>query len=379
MPDIESVLIHQARRENGRKNAPEGKKHTVRNVILRFFLCIFTALALCVAGLLSVVLILEFGPSEKARDLFVVSMMETSAAKFLATGFLGQEKVDEILAANSIQETDGISDSDMVIINEPSDEPETNVGKTIPGSDNQPVDPDGDGIDIVEFSGSTYKGWMMLVYDPTRVFVGVCGEFGVDKPGKIITDIYDSYDNVVACVNGGGWDDRPGHGTGGEPWGIVMSEGEPLWGFPNSTSWGCCAITEEGKLVVGTMSIDYAQSIGVRDACKYGPALIVNGEAMESLGTGSGLNPRTAIGQRADGAMLILVIDGRQSNSLGASLTDLQEVFGRFGAVNAYNLDGGSSTSMIFKGEIVNCNASLVGLRRMCTTIMVRGTEADNA
>ena len=115
--------------------------------------------------------------------------------------------------------------------------------------------------------------------------------------------------------------------------------------------------------------------MGVRDAVKFGPILLVNGEPVEALGDGSGLNPRTAIGQRADGAMLLLTIDGRQSNSIGASLADVRDVMLDFGAVNAANLDGGSSTSMIYNGEMINQNASLIGLRKMCTAILVKGGE----
>ena len=367
--------IHRGRIFRGKKPA-----HPVRTVVLRTLLVLFTAVCITVAGLMGAVLILEFGPSEKARNLFVVSVMETSAAKFLATSFLGEEKVEEILAANAIQDTDEITDIDLVVITTPSDtadkpdEKDNTAEKaTIPGSDGQEVDPDGDGIDIVDVTGPTFKGKMMIVYDPTRVFVGISGEFGQDKLGRTISDIYESYDNVVAAINGGGWDDRPGHMTGGEPYGIVMSEGELLWGM--GARWECCAITKEGKLIVGTISTQEALDMGVTDAAKYGPTLIVNDKPTESLGTGGGLNPRTAIGQRADGAMLLLVIDGRQSGSLGASLVDVQDVMLKFEAVNAYNLDGGSSTSMIYHGEHINSNASLVGLRRMCTAFLVRGLE----
>lgn len=390
MPDneLESILIKE---HNGKANYIKKKEKSkkvvkeVKTVTGRAVLIACTAIILIISGLLGGVLILEFGPSEKARDLFVVTVMETSAAKFLATSFLGQDKVDEILAANAVKASENITDTNLVNIESSkgnNNETVNNNGDiskkiTIPGSDGQEVDPDGDGIDIVDVTGNTFRGKMMIVYDPTRVFVGVSGKFGQDEYGRTITDIYNSYDNVVAGINGGGWDDREGHGTGGEPYGIVMSEGQVLWGTPMSTSWECCGITKEGKLIVGTFSIQQAVDMGVTDAAKYGPTLIVNNEPTESLGTGGGLNPRTAIGQRADGAMLLLTIDGRQSNSLGASLADVQDVMLKFEAINAYNLDGGSSTSMIFNGEHVNSNASLVGLRKMCTAFLVRGDDND--
>ena len=68
-------------------------------------------------------------------------------------------------------------------------------------------------------------------------------------------------------------------------------------------------------------------------------------------GQGSGANPRTAIGQRADGAILLLVTDGRgASGHLGATASDLISVMQEYGAVNAANLDGGSSSTMVYNG-----------------------------
>lgn len=79
---------------------------------------------------------------------------------------------------------------------------------------------------------------------------------------------------------------------------------------------------------------------GIRDAVSFGPTFIVNGKAMEVAGSGGGLNPRTVLGQRADGAVLMLVIDGRQSHSIGATYKDCIDVMLQYGAVNAANLDG---------------------------------------
>ncbi len=372
---------------------PEKDKIKIKTIVFRFFLILFTVVFIAVSGLIGGILILEYGPSEKARDLFVVSVMETSAAKFLATAFLGEDKVNEILNANSLKTADMITDTDLVVINpnvnkNPSDntpsapsdttgDSPSNIKSIIPGSDEQEVDPDGDGIDIVDIKGAAFKGKMMIVYDPTRVFVGVSGNFGEDESGRRLMDIYNSYGNVVAATNGGGWVDDQGTGSGGIPDGIVISQGKVLWGTPLSNAWECCGITEEGKLVVGTFTVQQALDMGITDAVKYGPSLIINNQPLESLGTGSGLNPRTAIGQRADGAMLLLVLDGRQSDSLGASYVDIQDIMLKFEAVNAYNLDGGSSTSMIYKGEFINKNNSMVGYRKMCTAILVKEQEND--
>lgn len=344
------------------------KKSRAACVIRRILLVLLTVILAVLAALLGVVYVMEKGPSETARNLFVISCRETSAIKWVPNIFLSNEQVELIAAQNAIQETDDITDPGLVKIPAPADI------KEAAGSDPD-IDPDGDGIDIIDVSGSTFKGKMMVVYDPSRVFVGISGKFGLEEHGKTLPEIYDSYDNIVGAINGGGFDDRPGHMTGGEPWGIVMLQGEVLWGTPMYYTWDTIGITCDNKLVVGKMTVQEAVDMGVRDAVKFGPILIVNGEPVEALGDGSGLNPRTAIGQRADGAMLLLTIDGRQSNSIGASLADVRDVMLDFGAVNAANLDGGSSTSMIYNGEMINQNASLIGLRKMCTAILVKGGE----
>ena len=130
--------------------------------------------------------------------------------------------------------------------------------------------------------------------------------------------------------------------------------------------------SQDNKLIIGKMTSTEAQQKGIRDALAFGPALVVNGKGAEVRGASSGLNPRTAIGQRADGAVLMLVIDGRQVNSLGASLADLVDVMQRYGAVNAANLDGGSSSKLYYNGAFINDGVAITGSRRMATTFIVR-------
>ena len=120
------------------------------------------------------------------------------------------------------------------------------------------------------------------------------------------------------------------------------------------------------------MTESQAKKKGIRDAITFGPALIVNGEPVSVKGQSSGLNPRTAIGQRADGAVLMLVIDGRQASSLGATYSDLITIMLEYGAINAINMDGGSSSLMYYKGEYLNTGVSLTGSRNMPTAFIVR-------
>ncbi|MEG0615079.1 MAG: phosphodiester glycosidase family protein, partial [Oscillospiraceae bacterium] len=128
----------------------------------------------------------------------------------------------------------------------------------------------------------------------------------------------------------------------------------------------------ENKLVLGMMTPQKALEMGVRDAVSFGPIFIVNGKRTEVSGSGGGLNPRTCIGQRADGTVLLLVIDGRQATSLGATYDDCINIMEEYGAVNAANLDGGSSTMLFYEGKIVNECASVYGPRKIPTAFVVK-------
>lgn len=335
---------------------------TVRTVVLRVLLALLTAILVILAVLFGIIFVFEKGPSPAARNIFCITCMETSGLKFVPRIFLSEEEVAEIVASNSIISSEELTNTDLVQIPDNTDKNPSDADKNI--------DPDGDGIDIFDVSGATYKGKMMIVYDPSRVFVGTCGEFSMDGDGKRVTEMCSMY-GAVAGINAGGFVDQAGNYRGGMPLGVVISEGKHL-NAPLDSSWDMVGITNENKLVCGNMTVQAALDMGVRDAVYFGPTLIVNGEPREQLGSGSGLNPRAAIGQRADGAILLLVIDGRQSNSLGASLVDVRDVMASFDAVNAYNLDGGSSTTMVYNGETINQSALLWGYRNISTSILVR-------
>lgn len=336
------------------------KKRGVGRIVARVFISLFSVLAVIFAGLYGVCYIFCLGPSTHARDLFVISMKETSAMKFLPGWFLSDDEIDSILNSNSVISTEETTDPGLV---------------SIPDAEERKEDFDINAIKIEEVAGATFKGKMMIINDPSRVYVGTSGTFGSSVAGKTVMEMVQR-DNAVAGVNGGGFEDTGGVGLGGQPLGIVISGGKLLTGSLGAT-YEVIGIDNDNKLVVGRMTAQQALDRNVRDAISFGPLLIVNGEPMEITGTGGGLNPRTAIGQRADGAMLILCVEGRQSNSLGATFGDLIDIFTDYGAVNAANLDGGSSSHMIYEGEIISLCSSLYGPRKLPTSILVSQAKGE--
>ena len=133
------------------------------------------------------------------------------------------------------------------------------------------------------------------------------------------------------------------------------------------------AITKEGVMLVGKYSVEKLQELGVQEALSFGPSLVINGKMTPMSGDGGwGIAPRTVIGQRKDGAIILLVIDGRGTSSLGATLKEAQEVIYKLGAVNAMNLDGGKSTTMYYDGDIINTPSNSMGERSIPTAIIVK-------
>lgn len=333
----------------------------IGKIIFRTFLLLFTTALLLVGGIVGLVYTFNYGPSPSARSLFVTSVLETSALDFLATWFLPAEEIETILATNAVEQLDTVSNPNLIVIPEKSEASENSEEKE---------------IEIVEVSGLTYSGRMMIVKDPSRVFVGTCSSFGnPNGAGEKLLAISKNYD-AIAGINGGGFYDPNGTGTGSIPTGFVFSEGEFLYGPTNSSDL-VIGFDKDNKLIVGYMTANEAMKRGIRDALTFGPALIINGEPANISGYSSGLNPRTAIGQRADGAVLLLVIDGRQPGSLGACHADTIEIMQSFGAVNAANLDGGSSSLMVYDGEVISNKSGLTGDRHMPTCFLVERRDSD--
>ncbi len=346
---------------------------TPKRVAGRVGLSVGTVVALVLVAAIGAGFVAFKGPSRSLGDLLTVTMLETSALKFIPRIYHSQSEVDEILRRNSVVEEDSETDTSLIVVAGPTPEPGTEAAA------GQPAEPDPenlvvseDGIDIYEVHGATFNGYMMIVHDPSRVAVGVCREEFNSKPGMRLREIAERY-GAVAAVNGGGFSDDGGVGNGGKPLGLVIADGKVLnKARPKSDHGVVVGFNQDNVLVVGKFTSEQAVEKGMRDALAFGPALVQNGEAAQVSGSSSGLNPRTAIGQRADGAVLLLVIDGRQASSLGATYADMITVLMEYGAVNAVNLDGGSSSLMYYKGQYLNKGVILTGDRDIPDGFIVR-------
>ena len=368
-------------REDGKKKQKKGagkekkKKRGFWRFLGRTFLVVLETALLLTIALYGVMFVLAKGPSPTARDLFVMSVRETSAIGWLANIYFTDEEIAQIENRSEVEE---YVEMDTSLIQFPK-ETEPAEGEEEENQGPKPdawglVDEDGDGIILEEVKGEGYSGYMMVVLDPSRVIVGsVPATYG--SSGYTVEEMVHRFD-AVAGTNAGGFYDPEGRGNGSIPDTLVVFDGKTYYAG-SGTRTGFVGIDSNHILHV-SKKITEAEIIekDIRYGVCFGPVLIINGEPCD-INT-SGVNPRTAIGQRSDGAMLLLVIDGRQVISMGATMQDLVDIMLDYGAVNACNLDGGSSTLMWYDGGYVNNCASVIGIRPVPTAILVLKEGANN-
>lgn len=225
------------------------------------------------------------------------------------------------------------------------------------------------GITMEDITGPNFKGKVMLIKDSTQVKLAVTKDIGVmgEKVSELVKD-----EGGIAGINAGGFYDPNGKGNGAFPDGLTVHEGKLLHNNVGKKAVNIVGFNEQGKMVIGNMTANQLEAQHIREAVTFAPNLIVEGKSVISGDGGWGIAPRTGIGQMADGTVIFVVIDGRQPDwSIGATLSDLRKVFEDYHAVNAVNLDGGSSSEMVYQGKVMNKLANVFGERSVPTAFVV--------
>lgn len=340
----------EAEKQRRRKKAKRKKIGTIIDRIFGFILA--TGIMFGVAGL-GLEYVLINGPSPALKKTFVMTMLETRRFRFIPNIYMTEDEVNELYTAK-FKKLDTEFDASLISI-KPADSNEDGEQGESPYVE----DEDGDGIIFEEIKKSGYTGYMITILDPKRVFVGMPEYYGGD--GRSLEYYCQKYE-ALGGINGGGFYDPDGSGRGGKPEGLTIIDGVCYNEGYSASSF--CGFSEDGVLYVGYYSYADAVSLNIVNGVSFTPILVMNGEAVDTSFLVTGVNPRTAIGQRADGAVLMLVVDGRQAHSMGCTYQDLAEVMLEHGAVNAINMDGGSSSSMWYNGEYVNKCSSQAGFSR---------------
>lgn len=341
-----------------------------KNPIKSFFLfighCLVTVLStvlVLVVAVLAAIIIVCRGPSTEARRLFVCSTNETSALKAVPRFFLSDDVVDAILHP----EVEEQAADDFVELNTEVEA----IAKAEQG-EQELVVVDAEAaqkeLEIVDIKGSTFKGKMIIAHDPHKVLLASLDQFG--EYGIYLTQFIEKY-GAIAGTNAGGFYDPGGFGNGGTPDGLVIRDGKIAYGSPYNKYVDVIGFDSDRVLHCGDMTAQEALDMGIVEAISFSAGPVLIQEGTKRTGLGGGLNPRTCIGQRSDGAVLLLVVEGRHPDSLGATYDDLANLMESYGAVNAGNLDGGSSSAMIYNGEQITKGSTMIGSRPVPTAILV--------
>lgn len=353
LPSRSTVRKNQGQQKRNTSRKPRRRK---KGVFLQFIGRLIVTFM--VIGVLAA-LWLFLTPSGNSMRYLMADTLITTQHRHWAKYIIGQAELDKRVAAYQAQFDAMGTEEDTSTIHLPN------------GEDEQGAEEDKPLIEIEEVSGTGYHGYVLTVNDPTKIRLGIPGKTG--KGEKVSSMV--ARTGAIAGVNGGGFADPNWKGNGFKPIGVVVSQGKLYYnGIGASDSTQIVGIDKKGKMIAGKYTLSELSELGIQEAVTFQPRIIVNGKGqIKSQKEGWGIAPRTAMGQREDGAILFVVIDGRQPGySIGASLYDVQQIMLEYGAVIAANLDGGSSTVLVTEGgEIANKPSSEYGERYLPTAFLV--------
>lgn len=327
----------------------------MQSYILRSLLVLFTVIVLLVGTVFAAVAVIAHGPSETIRNMLVQSAMQASATKWVPGLFLDDAVVQAILDDSSKVSHEVISFEDYK--NSYTDEKDSHGSGDTTTNDKKDEWADAkNGMKLITFSMPSFKAYMLLVRDPSRVYVGTSSDF--TNPAIEGVDIYGivKKEGCIAAINGGEFSDPGGVGTGNTPIGITYAEGKCVW--TQSTSKTFIGLDKNNKLIVEpSMTKARADELGIRDGVCFQTGstenVLISNDGNEitvhRLDGDNARSQRTAIGQRADGTLIMLITDGRTTSSPGATYNDVIEIMVKYGAVTAGMLDGGSSSMLYYE------------------------------
>jgi exopolysaccharide biosynthesis protein len=329
----------------------KNKRGHVKSFFISFFSSIFV---ICLIGVF-----LMYGPISYFRDLWVTTAMSTLNHQWLAKMFFSNDDINSILAKNRTDDTKDETDSNKVTVLDKTPKDNATQLPSDPSEGERIIN----GVGFIRLKTASYEGWVIKVYDPARIHMELSQGYG--NSGERVTRMV-SRTNSFIGINAGGFVDVNGQGNGGLSDKVLISNKKLIAIGNFKGTHYITGFDYSGKLLLTRCVQNEVDNLvkTYRDAVEFKPFLIVNGNPTEMYGNGGyGIQPRTAIGQTKDGVVIFIQIDGRRPPVIGASVKELQRLFVQYGAYNAANLDGGSSSVFAYKGELKNQPSSSGGER----------------
>ena len=201
--------------------------------------------------------------------------MATKSHKYLATWFYDEDTIQDSLDRNTITDFAFSTNLDEISFVDYSKlknvEYKNEYEKQVLEKEKNNND-----YKIIKITGKKYDGYLAVIYDPSRVDIAVTKYIG--KDGQYLTKISEE-NNAFVAINGGGFVDPSGQGTGGEPLGITINDGKLLHETrynKEELKGGLIGLSSDNKLFLGDITSSQALALGIRDSVSFGPYLIVN-------------------------------------------------------------------------------------------------------
>ena len=327
---------------------------------------------------------------EEWRTLYIETAMSTMNHQWLATKFIPGSVINEVMEKARKQMDDNVVDSSTLPELEPVIEeqplslqeaarlvftehfPEVDMStmpegidylndiqmsdiidmgiKTTAGDTIWAIDT-ANNLLIVQVAGDGYVGKLAIIKDSSQVELAVNTR---TSRGSTVTELCEE-SGAVLGINGNAFEDPNGRGSGVTPVGLIIHEGKQLHKPFGAYNYQTAGYDWNDNFVVGK-NVDTSK---LREALQFYPVTVLDGEKHVDGSLGMGIQPRASIGQTEDGSTLMLIIDGRRVGySLGITVSGCADILLRYNCQNAINLDGGSSASMSYMGEMITRTSS---------------------
>lgn len=300
---------------------------------------------------------LFYGPFTFIKDFLVTNAMSTMSHKYIARTFYTDSMINDVLKNNEVIGLTNKIDTSAIKIGEIK---EQTTYSSIYEEQILKKDKDNDLYKIITIEEDGYKAFLAVIYDPSRVELVASTNKGKQK----IDEIAEYYDAKIA-MNASGY--LFGRNRTKIPTGAVIMDGKIIYDNEaiGGGNGGIVGFNKDHILILTTDEPEDAiNKYNLVDAVEFGPFLIINGKMAQFKGDGGlGKAQRTAIAQRQDGIVLLLVSDGRQYGKgiLGMSAKQMANLLLRYGAYNACNLDGGNSSVMYAEGKYISTPSTQEG------------------
>lgn len=408
--------------KHGRK-AKKVKKPKKKKSLGRRLLILFLVLAI-LAGLYLTAVYSDIPFIAKWRTAYIQTAMNTLSHQWLATAFIPRSVIDKVVAemeaareaqigVNSewdeeevesrnptLTDTKGMSKEEIAFYNlfwevdVPSmqayvkEHPDAlaagwsriNIDKsaltddgtsirTIQGEQVLAIDAQNE-ILIAREKGSTYRGVLVIMKDPSRLSLQAASTLG--SVGQVCGKIAEAHGGVIG-MTGSGFIDPGGTGNGGTLAGYAMCNGKSYGGHMGY-GYKRLELHEDNRIYI--RDSDSEVSPGTTDAVEFSPAMIIDGETVVNARSGfSDLQPRACLGQSKYGEIIALLVEGRLTTSVGISVPDCAAIMAKHDCMQAMNLDGGTSAMIWYKGKYImrSSNPALTAGRTLPNAFVYAG------